>query len=422
MKNKTNLYNATKKILKDVRFGNLSNRLNTDLFLEDSEFVADFNNMLESIADREAMIKEYQAYILEQTEHLKSLFNMLNEGAMTLSEDLKIVTVNDMLAKWLRKNKNKLIGLNITEALKPYTIKELSSNKAITNFSKLLEKERKNYKLSIELKRKKMTFSISVKKYLDKNEKQNYFIIAKDITPDINLQKLKDTFFATLTHDLKVPILAEEKVLELFLKESFGKNTTAQKEALENMLANNKDMISLVNTLLDVHKLDDGVYKINPANCDIVQLINNQVDKLKFLLSEKSCSIEIQMSQKLPSILADKEAISRVINNVLTNAIGFSPENSKISINLTSDDKYVYIAITDKGNGIEQKDIPHIFDRYYTAAKKYRKVGTGLGLYLSKKIILLHNGDISAESIPNCQTTFTIKLPIKSNIKQCNKM
>ena len=133
MKNKTNLYNATKKILKDVRFGNLSNRLNTDLSSEDSEFVADFNNMLESIADREAMIKEYQAYILEQTEHLKSLFNMLNEGAMTLSEDLKIITINDMLIKWLRKNKNKLIGLNITEALKPYTIKELSSNKTTSD-------------------------------------------------------------------------------------------------------------------------------------------------------------------------------------------------------------------------------------------------------------------------------------------------
>ena len=91
MKNKTNLYNATKKILKDVRFGNFSNRLNPDLFLEDAEFVNDFNNMLESIIDREEMIKEYQSYILEQTEHLKSLFNMLNEGAMTLSDDFKII-------------------------------------------------------------------------------------------------------------------------------------------------------------------------------------------------------------------------------------------------------------------------------------------------------------------------------------------
>ena len=422
MKNKTNLYNATKKILKEVRFGNLSNRLNSDLFQEDIEFVNDFNNMLESIIDREEMIKEYQAYILEQAEHLKSLFNMLNEGAMTLSEDFKIITVNDMQAKWLRKTKQKLIGLSIFDILKPYNIKEFSSNKVITNFSKLFEKDRKNYKFSVELKRKKMTFSLSIKKYLDKNDKQNYFVIVKDITPDVNLQKLKDTFFTTLTHDLKVPILAEEKVLELFLKESFGKNTQEQKEALENMLFNNKDIISLVNTLLDVYKLEDGVYKINRVKSDILKLINLQVDKLKFLMAEKGCKVLVKAPQNMPAVWIDEEAISRVINNILTNAIGFSPEKSEIFIDLEIDDENIHISITDQGSGIEPKDISYIFDRYYTAAKKYRKVGTGLGLYLSKKIILLHQGDISVKSIPNIRTTFDICLPIKDNINHCNKM
>ncbi len=413
MRTKTDLYQATKKILKEVRFGNLSSRLSIKHFPCDVEFVNDFNNMLEAVIDREKMINEYQNYILDQSEHLKSLFNMLNEGAMTLSEDFKIITINDLQTKWFRKHKKDLVGDYIFDVLKNYTIREFPSNRIKVNYRKFFEKDRKNYKLSFELKKIRMTFNISVKKYFDKDGKQNYFIVAKDITADVNLQKLKDTFIATLTHDLKVPILAEAKVLDLLKKETFGKNSEAQKQAFANMISNNKDMMALVTTLLDVHKLDDGVYIINVTEADIEEIVKKEVDRLKFLLTENNCEIKIEISTKLPKIKVDAKEIGRVVKNILTNAINFSPENSFIYIKLFSDNNNLYIEITDNGCGIEPKDIPYIFDRYFTIAKKYRKVGTGLGLYLCKKIVDLHNGNISVKSIMNKETTFKIELPIK---------
>lgn len=412
MLKKTDLYKATKKILKDIRFGKLSERLALEKFPEDAEFVTDFNNMLETIEDREAMIAEYKNYIFNQNEHLKNLFNMLNEGAITISDDYKILSVNDIQAKWLRKSKKYLVDTPITQVLKKYTIREYPSNKIIDNPLSILSTERKNATLSFEYKNVSMVFSISVKSFFTKEKKLNYFIIAKDITSDINLQKLKDTFVATLTHDLKVPIVAEAKILELLLKETFGENSSAQKEALLNMQANNSDMMSLVQTLLDAYKLDDAQYKISKEKTDINKLLMNVIEKLRFLTDENNCKIITDISQNLPQISLDNNEISRVLQNLITNAINFSPTNSSILIKAYLEKTNLKISITDNGSGIEKEELPHIFDRYFSAAKKYRKVGTGLGLYLSKNIVNLHGGDIVVKSEPMKETTFTVILPI----------
>ena len=128
MLNKSNLYNSVKKILKDVRFGNLSNKLSVKNFSDDIEFVNDFNNMIEALKDRENMIKEYQNITQANNEYLKALFNMLNDGAMTLSEDLKILSVNNTLIKWLRKSKKFLVGQNLSDILKKYSVCDLQNN------------------------------------------------------------------------------------------------------------------------------------------------------------------------------------------------------------------------------------------------------------------------------------------------------
>lgn len=412
MQNNPNLYKTLKQTLKEMRFGNLSNRISPQNFPEDTDFINDFNAMIEAFNDREKMIAEYQKYIEDQSEHLKSLFNMLNEGAMTLSEDFKILSINDTQVQWFKKTKKSLIGADFLKILNIYKISEYPTGKIRTNHLEFFEKDRKNYALTFEFKKIKMTFNISIKKFLDKNGKQNYFIVAKDITSQVELEKLKDTFIATLTHDLKVPILAEAKVLELLLKESFGKNSKEQKEAFENMLSNNKDMTSLVTTLLDVYKLENGAYKLKKSSCNIMEILQTEINKLKYLAEENNCKIEILSTKKLPNITVDEKEISRVLKNVLTNAISFAPANTSVKIKTEKDKENIYIRITDNGCGIEEKDIPFIFNRYFGTDKKYRKVGTGLGLYLSKQIINLHNGDIWAESKVNKATTFSIKLPI----------
>lgn len=410
---KTNLYERVKKILKDVRFGILSNRINSKQFPNDTEFVKDFNNMLDALSDREKMIKEYQATIVSNNEYLQSLFNMLNEAAMTLSEDFKIITVNDAQAKLFRQTKKSLTGKNLFGILKKYEIKDLETSQKIDDYAYFTEQNKENYKLSFELKKIIFYASVNIKQFTNQDGKTNYFVVSTDITSEIKLQKLKDTFIATLTHDLKVPILAEAKVLNLLAKDDFSFNSEFKQEAIKNMLANNSDMLELVTTLLDVYKLENDSYSINTTTCDIEKIIKLEAEKLKYILKENGCEIKISSTTKQTTLNADAKEIARVFKNILTNAINFAPENSKIKVKLYEENNCLLVDISDKGAGIAEQDIPHIFERYYTADKKYRKVGTGLGLYLSKKIIKLHNGEIFVNSIPDVKTTFTIKLPLK---------
>ncbi|MCR4881789.1 MAG: HAMP domain-containing histidine kinase [bacterium] len=410
MKRRTNLLVRIKNILKEVRFGNFSNRLPEDAAEEDKEFVIDFNNMLESLQDRENMISENQGIFLAKTEYLKNLFDMLNEGIISVNKDLKILSVNKTQAKWFRIKHKKLFGMKLPDVLSKYKIYSENGEELTKKYDEFFKQSRTNCILTFELKKLRMTFSVTVKKFLDNDKNENYFIISKDISSDIKLQKLKDTFLATLTHDLKVPIVAEEKVLQLLLNESLGKTSAVQKEALENMLSNNKDMLSLVNTLLDVYKLEDGVFQINKAKFNFSELVCDEVEKVKFIASEAGVSIKISDSAKIKEIIADETQIGRVIKNLLTNAINFAPQGSEVRVDVFNNDNKICVSVSDCGSGILPENIPHVFDRYYT--KKYRKVGTGLGLYLSKKIVRLHGGDIKAESVPDKKTTFTVELPI----------
>lgn len=411
MKNKNNLLTRIKNILREVRFGNFSSRLPINVSSEDEEFVSDFNNMLESLQDRENMLSENQGIFLARTEYLKTLFDMLNEGIISISQDLKILSINKIQAKWFRIPYKKLLGMNLKDIINKYKIYDQNGNILKHNIESFVEKDKKNFILVFEIRKIKMTFSVTIKKFLDRDKKTNYIIISKDISSDIKLQKLKDTFIATLTHDLKVPIVAEEKVLNLLLNGGLGDTSCAQKEALQNMISNNKDMLSLVNTLLDVYKIEDGVFQINKNRVDINSMLEEVVSKIKFIASESNLKIKIINKSDIKEICADEIQISRVITNILTNAINFAPQNSDIKIDVYSNKETVSIAITDRGSGISPENIKNVFDRYFT--KKYRKVGTGLGLYLSKKIVRLHGGDITVESIPNKKTTFTVELPIK---------
>ena len=409
MKNKSNLLTRIKNILKEVRFGNLSSRLSVDTSDENKELAEDFNSMLESLQDRERMLTENQGFFLAKTEYLKNLFDMLNEGIIVVTEELKILSINKIQAQWLRMEHKKLFGMYLPEVFEKYKIYDENGTQIGKNYLEFLKKEKQNCTLVFELKKIRMTFSVTTKKFLDKDKNINYFIVIKDISSDAKLEKLKETFIATLTHDLKVPIVAEEKILSLLLGKKLGEISPAQEEALNNMLSNNSDMMSLVNTLLDVNKLDNGVFKLNKSLFSILDMVNDEVEKVRYLLAEANLKIKIINSSERKEIFADEIQIGRVIMNLLTNAINFAPPNSEIKLEIFDKDENLCIAVSDKGSGISEENLPYVFERYFT--KKYRKVGTGLGLYLSKKIVRLHNGDIRAESIPNKKTTFTVELP-----------
>ncbi|MDD3594317.1 MAG: PAS domain-containing sensor histidine kinase [Candidatus Gastranaerophilales bacterium] len=402
------------KVIKAVRYGDLSKRIDTSKNIENVNTAVNFNKMIEACEDRERMLEEYRINLLEKTEYLGMLFNLMSEGLMILSEDYKIIRVNAKQVEWLHKSKKDLIGKSIFDVLKKYDISFYDSGEKLTP-STFENKKLKTLKIKVEFKFLKWVFEISAIRFLNKDNTANILVISKNIDSQIELENMKNSFIATLTHDLRVPILAEANVIKLFENKAFGKISTEQKEVLTNMAQNNNDLLNLVNTLLETYKIDDGSYRIRKKPNNIVEVAAKEIAKLKPIADKKGQQLILKAANKIPEIKFDAAEISRVFQNIITNAINYSNTGSVIRIKISSAKTAVKVAVIDNGKGIEPQEINKIFEKYYTTAKKFRKIGTGLGLFLSQRIITMHGGEIKVKSKPDIETVFEFTLPISKS-------
>lgn len=240
-------------------------------------------------------------------------------------------------------------------------------------------------------------------------------VVAKNIDAEKILEIQKDTFVATLTHDLKTPTTAQIRALKLVLNEHFGTLNESQKEILEQTLNSCKYMFAMISTILSTYKIDSGNSKLTPEKYNIKQLMQSCVDELHYLGKEKGLTILLNSNLEKEDIYADRLEIKRVITNLFANAIAYSAPNSPIDIKLNSNGNEFSIEITNKGKLITDEEIKNLFSKYSSNAHLYRQVGTGLGLYLSKQIIEKHGGKMITKSEEKTGNTFGFIIPQSEN-------
>ena len=223
--------------------------------------------------------------------------------------------------------------------------------------------------------------------------------------------KLKEDFVATLTHDLKVPIIAENNMLNFLVDGRFGELTEAQKEAVFHLKNSNKELVELVEILLETYKLNETQINLTKEPVDISRLIEKVLEEMQPIAQANNVLLKFT-SHGSQKVMLDEFYIKRVLKNLVLNAISFSSPGAAVDIFVEKSGANFLIKIKNYGNTIKTEDLGHIFDKYYSTAKKFRKVGTGLGLYLSNKIINAHGGEIfaSSDSEEN-STTMEIVLP-----------
>ena len=223
------------------------------------------------------------------------------------------------------------------------------------------------------------------------------------------IEQLKEDFVATLTHDLKVPIIAEKNMLHFLLDNRFGDLTEKQREAVIHLQNSNKELIELVEIILETYKLNETNIVLNKEKVDITDLLSTVIEEMKPIADANAQTIEFSSSYD-GFISVDKFYIKRVLKNIILNGLSYTDTNGKLDIGIEESGDMININITNYGKYINEDEIEHIFDKYYSSAKKFRKIGTGLGLYLSNKIIYAHEGRIEVKSQKDSKTTFSILL------------
>ncbi len=233
------------------------------------------------------------------------------------------------------------------------------------------------------------------------------------------LQKQKENFIATLTHDLRTPIRAQVCALKLLLDNKFGKLTNEQDAIIKEILKSSNFLQFMTDDLLIKYKFDSGTLGIKKENHSLDEVISGTLQSLKFLIEQNKQTVVYRYESGVREIEFDFIELSRVLNNLIVNASEYSGENTQIIVQVkdTSTKDFLEISVTDTGHGLSPNEIEIIFEEYQSGAKKFNKVGAGLGLFISKKIVQLHGGNIWAESHGRDQgATFVFTLPTK--IKQ----
>ena len=224
------------------------------------------------------------------------------------------------------------------------------------------------------------------------------------------IEQMRKDFTAALTHDLKGPIIAEQKAVELILSKGPDKKLGDYTELIEGIKTTNDNLLSILNNLSALYYYESECAALNLKLTNIKNLINNTVLSLKSLAEAKSSGIEIKAEDNLPDINIDDTEITRVLTNLIINALEHNKPQTKIVVEALHKEEAIEITVQDNGKGITEEEKVNIFKKYVS---EKGKVASGLGLYISKHIIERHRGKIWLETQEGKGTTFYFTLPIK---------
>ena len=379
-----------------VRNGNLTTKIEKLEHPTYQNVTDSINRMVETLNDREKMIIEYQAELMRQNRLLESVINSLSDGILIINDQCEILRATPKVSTWFGVKGKNLVGKNIFDFIQ--LAEETEIENLLCNDVFIKHTPTNN-------------FVISAQKLKTDDKKQRFVLLIKDVTNEREIETLKEDFVATLTHDLKVPIVAEANIVEFLLEGKFGEITEKQKVALLNMQTSNKELIDLVQILLETYKIKEHGIKLLKETIVLNPFIETIISEMQPIANKSGITIDFKPERTL-TVNADPIQLNRVIKNLISNAISHSNTKERIDIKTGELKGYITISVIDYGQGISKEEIKMIFNKYYSAAKKFRKIGTGLGLYLSQQIAQSHGGEITVTSEENVRTEFMVKLPV----------
>ncbi|MEM8722414.1 MAG: hybrid sensor histidine kinase/response regulator [Cyanobacteria bacterium P01_G01_bin.39] len=226
----------------------------------------------------------------------------------------------------------------------------------------------------------------------------------------------RENFVSCLTHDLRTPLVASNRMLNLITQEVFGNVTGEQQEAIANIVSSNQNMLEMLNTLLETHHYELGQKILSFLTIDLKQLILEVVTELEPLAIDKKIELRSNLADNISHIKGDRLELRRVITNLIGNAIKFTDQGF-VEVSLFDHESEVLVRVKDSGIGISLPEQQTIFQRYHQG--NHRRSGKGLGLYLCQQIINAHRGKLIVRSqkdpvsgkLLEKGTTFTFSLP-----------
>jgi PAS domain S-box-containing protein len=236
----------------------------------------------------------------------------------------------------------------------------------------------------------------------------------RDVTHQREVDRLKNDFVSLVSHELRTPLTSIKGYVDLLMDEESGPLTDDQREFLQIVGNNAQRLVSMVNELLDISRIEAGRVDLRIDSLDLRSIVQRVVSSMRPLVNEKSQSLTIEAAPDLPPVYGDSDRLAQILTNLVSNAVKYSADGGQITISLGVKDGQMEVAVTDTGVGLTQDEIRQLFTRFYRAGNRATRevAGAGLGLSITRSLVELHGGTISVTSTPGEGSTFSFTLPL----------
>jgi len=224
----------------------------------------------------------------------------------------------------------------------------------------------------------------------------------------------KSEFLANMSHELRTPLNAIIGFSEVLGERMFGELNEKQAEYTDDILSSGRHLLSLINDILDLSKVEAGRMELELTQFDLPMAIDNALTLIRERASRHGIRLHHSVDDRLGELTGDERKIKQILLNLLSNAVKFTPEGGRVDVDVVSADGVVEISVRDTGIGIAPQDQETIFEEFRQVGTDYaqKREGTGLGLTLTRKFVELHGGKIWVESELGKGSTFTFTLPV----------
>jgi len=389
--------------IKAIANKNYEERLHFDRKDEFEELAQAFNQMAEKLDEYE---HSNLANVLFEKKRIETIINRISDPVIGLDENRKIVFANDPSLQLLNLSAEQIIGR--------YAPDVAVENDLLRSLIRTEENPEKSGLLKIVVSGKENYFSketISIR-HTPTGEKEalaiGQVILLKNVTPYKELDLAKTNFIATISHELKTPVASLQMCAKLLNDERIGELNAEQKNIAQALQTESVRLSKLVNELLDLAQVESGKMKIKLEQVNPLVIVAQAVESVKFLAAQKNVKVDIQQPDSWTTLRADREKMTWVLTNLLTNAIRYSPENERVILRVEQTSTQTLFSIQDLGIGIAPEHHTKLFDKFFQVPGTAQ--GTGLGLAISKEFIEAQGGEISVSSEPGKGSTFTVKI------------
>ncbi|WP_373768609.1 cell wall metabolism sensor histidine kinase WalK [Jeotgalibaca porci] len=373
----------------------------------------ELGQLADTINDLSTKVKEAQETTESERQRLDSVLKHMSDGVIATDRRGKIIIVNNRAVDLLGLDREEVVGKSIMKVLdlsKEFTFRQLLE----TNEDLILHVDEGEGKTDSILQGE---FSVIQR---DTGFISGVVCVLTDITEQEKVEQERRNFVSNVSHELRTPLTSVKSYTES-LQDGAWKDPDIAPQFLQVISTETERMIRMITDLLNLSRMDQGKLQLEREYVSMNDLFSHILDRFDMVLQSeayrnKNYKIQRDLTQRTLWVDIDQDKVTQVIDNIMNNALKYSPDGGTITCRLMETHNSVVLSITDEGMGIPRKDLQHIFERFYRVDKARARSmgGTGLGLAISREVLMLHGGRIWATSVENKGSTFFISLPYES--------